>query len=121
MASQKKKILVTGGSGLVGMAIKKVVDTEESRPDEEWVFVSSKDGDLTYGFYFYPTCISIDSTLSSLLSYLWTREKPLNMLIVFVKKSLEYLFHILLCDIQMSLSSTMAFTKYQNLESVLET
>lgn len=47
MASQKKKILVTGGSGLVGMAIKNIAESEESRPDEEWVFISSKDGDLT--------------------------------------------------------------------------
>ncbi|XP_031557552.1 GDP-L-fucose synthase-like [Actinia tenebrosa] len=47
MASQKKKILVTGGSGLVGMAIKKIVEKEESGPNEEWIFISSKDGDLT--------------------------------------------------------------------------
>ena len=45
--SQKKKILVTGGSGLVGMAIKKMSETEERREDEEWIFLSSKDADLT--------------------------------------------------------------------------
>ena len=41
-----KKVLVTGGTGLVGMAIRKIVETEEKRDDEEWVFLSSKDCDL---------------------------------------------------------------------------
>lgn len=41
------KILVTGGSGLVGNAIKDVIETSEKRSDEEWIFVGSKDGDLT--------------------------------------------------------------------------
>lgn len=40
-----KKILVTGGSGLVGSAIKKVVELEPN-DDEEWIFCSSKDADL---------------------------------------------------------------------------
>lgn len=38
-------VVVTGGSGLVGQAIKKVVE-EENRPNEKWIFLSSKDGDL---------------------------------------------------------------------------
>jgi len=43
----KKKVLVTGGSGLVGQAIQIVLKEEENqRPDEEWIFLSSKDGDL---------------------------------------------------------------------------
>lgn len=42
-----KRILVTGGSGLVGKAIEKVVADGEGRPDEEWIFVSSRDADLT--------------------------------------------------------------------------
>lgn len=42
-----KRILVTGGTGLVGRAIEKVVADGEGRPDEEWIFVSSKDADLT--------------------------------------------------------------------------
>lgn len=46
--SQKKVIMVTGGTGLVGMAIKQIVETEENREDEEWIFLSSKDADLTY-------------------------------------------------------------------------
>lgn len=44
--SSKKIVLVTGGSGLVGKAIEAVVK-EENRTDEKWVFVSSKDADLT--------------------------------------------------------------------------
>ena len=42
----KRKIMVTGGSGLVGRAIEEVVRGPERREDEEWVFLSSKDGDL---------------------------------------------------------------------------
>ena len=38
-------ILVTGGSGLVGQAIKAYTD-ENSQPGETWIFLSSKDGDL---------------------------------------------------------------------------
>ncbi|XP_045154547.1 GDP-L-fucose synthase isoform X2 [Echinops telfairi] len=41
------RILVTGGSGLVGRAIQKVVAEGAGLPGEEWVFVSSKDADLT--------------------------------------------------------------------------
>ena len=47
---EKSVILVTGGSGLVGEAVKHVISKEKGRfgalPDEEWVFLSSKDGDL---------------------------------------------------------------------------
>ncbi|KAM9235308.1 GDP-L-fucose synthase [Leptosomus discolor] len=42
-----KRILVTGGTGLVGRAIEKVVADGEGRPEEEWIFVSSRDADLT--------------------------------------------------------------------------
>ena len=42
---EEKVILVTGGTGLVGKAIEMVVN-EDPRPDEKWVFVSSKDADL---------------------------------------------------------------------------
>ena len=49
--NKPKRILVTGGSGLVGKAIQHVLKTEKSdkfgsRPDEEWIFLASKDGDL---------------------------------------------------------------------------
>jgi nucleoside-diphosphate-sugar epimerase len=38
---EKKVVLVTGGSGLVGSAIREVI--EETKPeDEEWIFASSK-------------------------------------------------------------------------------
>ncbi|XP_072014531.1 GDP-L-fucose synthase-like [Amphiura filiformis] len=43
---EEKVILVTGGTGLVGKAIEKVVG-DDPRPDEKWVFMSSKDADLT--------------------------------------------------------------------------
>ncbi|XP_064490070.1 GDP-L-fucose synthase-like [Ornithodoros turicata] len=44
--SANKVILVTGGTGLVGKAVEKVT-SEDKRPDETWIFVSSKDADLT--------------------------------------------------------------------------
>lgn len=45
MSGEQKRIIVTGGSGLVGKAIEKVI-TEEKRENESWIFLSSKDGDL---------------------------------------------------------------------------
>ncbi len=43
----KKRVLVTGGSGLVGKAIEIVLkESENQRRDEEWIFISSKDADL---------------------------------------------------------------------------
>lgn len=52
MSENKVVCLVTGGTGLVGMAIKKVVDEERTVSGnnhgvDEWVFLSSKDADLT--------------------------------------------------------------------------
>lgn len=44
-AKTPKVVLVTGGSGLVGSAMRKVI--EEDKPqDEEWIFLSSKDANL---------------------------------------------------------------------------
>lgn len=43
--SEKKVIMVTGGTGLVGKAIEHVVLVEQ-KSNETWVFLSSKDGDL---------------------------------------------------------------------------
>ncbi|XP_066517880.1 GDP-L-fucose synthase-like [Hoplias malabaricus] len=41
-------VLVTGGSGLVGRAIERVVKEEGgAKEGEEWIFLSSKDADLT--------------------------------------------------------------------------
>jgi len=44
-------ILVTGGSGLVGRAIEHVINSREDMyskmPNESWVFITSKDGDLS--------------------------------------------------------------------------
>mmetsp|Transcript_15372 Transcript_15372/g.30219 ORF Transcript_15372/g.30219 Transcript_15372/m.30219 type:complete len:323 (+) Transcript_15372:26-994(+) len=42
---QRVVVMVTGASGLVGKAIQQCV-TEEQNSAEEWVFLSSKDGDL---------------------------------------------------------------------------
>ena len=45
--AEHKRILVTGGTGLVGKALEEIVaSTEEKRADETWIFLSSKDGDL---------------------------------------------------------------------------
>ena len=49
--SSHKKILVTGGTGMVGQAIKWVIENENDarfgrRNDEEWIFLGSKEGNL---------------------------------------------------------------------------
>ncbi|KAK6027927.1 hypothetical protein OSTOST_06039, partial [Ostertagia ostertagi] len=44
--SKEMVVLVTGGTGLVGKAIEQVVNSE-SRSNEKWVFIGSKDCDLT--------------------------------------------------------------------------
>jgi GDP-L-fucose synthase len=45
-----KRVLVTGGSGLVGSAVRHVVEKESGRfggsEGEEWIFVASKECDL---------------------------------------------------------------------------
>ena len=48
MTAEKKRILVTGGTGLVGSAIKHVVEHEEDRTtrNEEYFFISSRECDL---------------------------------------------------------------------------
>lgn len=51
MGSQEKVILVTGGSGLVGQAIKDVIENERKIRaheviNEKWIFCGSKDSDL---------------------------------------------------------------------------
>ena len=63
-SDQAKRILVTGGTGLVGSAIKHVVENEPDRDkrNEEYFFISSKDCDLRY-------------TVSMLYQY--RRKKPL--------------------------------------------
>lgn len=39
-------VLVTGGTGLVGQAIQKVIN-DENIPNEQFIFAGSKDADLT--------------------------------------------------------------------------
>lgn len=41
-----KKVLVTGGTGLVGNALQAIIENEQPS-DEEWFFAGSKDADLT--------------------------------------------------------------------------
>lgn len=40
-----KRVLVTGGTGLVGKAIEKVTN-DRNKSNEEWIFIGSKDADL---------------------------------------------------------------------------
>lgn len=40
-----KTVLVTGGTGLVGQAIREIVESEKSS-NETWIFVGSKHADL---------------------------------------------------------------------------
>lgn len=49
-SGEKKRVLVTGGTGLVGSAIRYIVDNESDREkrNEEYFFISSKECDLTY-------------------------------------------------------------------------
>ena len=39
-------ILVTGGSGLVGKGIQHAIETTDKCENEEWIFLTSKDGNL---------------------------------------------------------------------------
>ncbi|EDQ92662.1 uncharacterized protein MONBRDRAFT_34882 [Monosiga brevicollis MX1] len=42
-----KRVIVTGGTGLVGKGIEAALAHGDARDDEEWIFLSSKDGDLS--------------------------------------------------------------------------
>lgn len=48
----RKVILVTGGSGLIGKAIQEVIEEEKKKNskdlNETWIFIGSKDADLWY-------------------------------------------------------------------------
>lgn len=49
MSNENKVVLVTGGTGLVGTAIKYIVEEHETKNENEtFIFMSSKDVDLTY-------------------------------------------------------------------------
>lgn len=41
-----RKVLVTGGTGMVGKALENVIKNENLSADEEWNFVSTKEADL---------------------------------------------------------------------------
>lgn len=47
MSDEKKIILVTGGSGLVGSGIKYIVENEQKNENETFFFLTSKDVNLT--------------------------------------------------------------------------
>jgi GDP-L-fucose synthase len=47
MSDSGTVVIVTGGSGLVGMGIQTVVQQDPLAADEKWIFLSSKDGSLT--------------------------------------------------------------------------
>jgi len=49
---QQKIILVTGASGLVGSALQYEVNSQKLN-NEKYIFLSSKDADLTYIIYLY--------------------------------------------------------------------
>lgn len=46
MSNEKDVILVTGGTGLVGKAIQTIIK-KENNEQEQWIFLGSKDGDLS--------------------------------------------------------------------------
>ncbi|KAK4328382.1 hypothetical protein Pmani_001210 [Petrolisthes manimaculis] len=45
-AEEEKVVVVTGGTGLVGLGLQHVIN-EINPPNEKWIFLSSKDADLT--------------------------------------------------------------------------
>lgn len=45
MSENKKIILVTGGTGLVGRAIQNIIETNKNE-NEKWIFIGSKDANL---------------------------------------------------------------------------
>ena len=51
MSCEQKKILVTGGSGLVGSALFELVKKEKFE-NEEFIFISSNDCDLMFVIFF---------------------------------------------------------------------
>jgi len=43
---EESVVMVTGGSGLVGMGIRMYIEKSGAKENEKWVYLSSKDGDL---------------------------------------------------------------------------
>ena len=73
-------ILVTGGTGLVGQAIKTVVEGELKKPGETWIFLSSKDGDLTLVDCSFLCLLS--HALIRVLSTQWMSNEPVSFVTV---------------------------------------
>lgn len=83
MNLEKAVILVTGGSGLVGEAVKWAVQNETGRfgrlPNEEWVFLSSKDADLTYKVLYIAQPHRLGSSLEETRN-VFQKYKPTHVL-----------------------------------------
>ncbi|VBB29323.1 unnamed protein product [Acanthocheilonema viteae] len=81
---QSMTVLVTGGTGLVGRSIEKVIiTTEETRPNEKWIFIGRKDCDLT----------DAEATRK-----LFMKHKPSH--VVHLAAMVGGLFHNLHCNLQ---------------------
>ena len=59
MSAEKNVILVTGGTGLVGQGIKYIVEIEEKNENDSYIFLSSKDVDLTLVIYRWNSHLNI--------------------------------------------------------------
>lgn len=92
MASHEKVILVTGGTGLVGKAIEKVVSDGKRPADEKWVFASSKDADLT----------SREQTEALFAKHKPTHVIHLAAMVGGLFKNLKYNLDFLRCNIQIN-------------------
>jgi len=102
----KSTIMVTGGSGLVGSAIKAYAEANPL-PNETWIFLSSKDGDLrdrkeTDAIFekYKPThVIHLAAKVGGLFANM--KQKVCMFIVVFYMFS-EWEGHLLFCAIQTS-------------------
>ena len=94
--SATKTILVTGGTGLVGCAIAEQV-RKESNPDEKWIFLSSKDGDLT----------DVNATAAIFEKYKPTHVIHLAAMVGGLFKNLKYNLEFFVSNTQLFVSLTL--------------
>lgn len=85
------RILVTGGTGLVGKGLEDIIKEEISSGlnNEEWYFIGSKEGDLTYVcLHCFEELQIILVTTSTHISETWTQPgyyfKNINQLMLFI-------------------------------------
>ncbi|MCP9258298.1 GDP-L-fucose synthase [Dirofilaria immitis] len=81
--AQSMTVLVTGGTGLVGRSIEKIITTEEAKPNEKWIFIGRKDCDLT----------DVEATRKLFMKY-----RPSH--VVHLAAMVGGLFHNLQCNLQ---------------------